>query len=51
MFVRVQGEVLARKVSRRTQNCINSEGRERKIKEIKNNRIIIHLRENFHRKI
>jgi len=34
MFVRVQGEVLARKVFRRAQNSIKPRGREKEIKEV-----------------
>ena len=51
MFVRVDGEDIARKVFRRAQNGIRGEGRERKIEEVKTIRIIIYSRENFHRNI
>ena len=34
IFVIVDGEVLARKVFRKAQNCVKPEGRERKIKEV-----------------
>jgi hypothetical protein len=52
MFVTVDGEDIARKVFRRTQNSMKCEGRERKIKGlIKKIRIILYLSEIFHRKI
>jgi hypothetical protein len=50
MFVRVDGEDLARKVFRRTQNGIKCDGREREIKGVVN-KIPIILREIFHRKL
>jgi hypothetical protein len=34
MFVTVDGDDLAREIFRRAQNCINSGGGERKVKEI-----------------
>jgi hypothetical protein len=41
MFVTVDSGDLAREVCRGANNCIKSEGRERKIKEVIKNRIII----------
>ena len=51
IIVTVDGEDTARRVFRRAQNCTNSEGRERKIKEISkncNNNILL---TNFPKKI
>jgi len=51
MFVTVDGEDLARKAFRRAPNCIKFEARERKMKEVYKNHIIIYLSEIFHRKL
>jgi len=51
IFVTLDREFLAKRVFRRAQNCTNSEGRERKIKEISknwNNNILL---TNFPKKI
>jgi hypothetical protein len=51
VFVRVDGEDIAMKVFRKAQNDVKCEGREGKTKEVIKTRIIIYLREIFHRKI
>ena len=51
MFIRIDGEDLAKNIFRRAQIYINSEGGEKKIKGVIENWVIIYLREIFNRKI
>ena len=51
IFVKVDGEDLSRKAFRCAENGINSEGREKKIKEVIKIRIKIYLKEILQRKL
>ena len=50
MFVTADGEDIGRRVFRRAQNVIKSEGTETEITEVIKKRIEIYLKEIFHRK-